>query len=441
MKCSSARELIAQRDSDLSALQAEDLDKHIAHCPDCAAYHKRAASALQNDTELLTQLLQQIPLSKPNDTVKVNSRMPARRSRKRSQSLLTSAVRWLGYSSLLLLFVIICVLLSLFVVVRRNVQALIVSTPTVSLPIALSDGPMASAITPQPLRPSATLARSDLALDSPLLPTLLPTTKIAYPSTTQAINVLLLGSDERPDETEKGRTDTVVIVHIDPKNERVALLSLPRDLIVSIPGYGQGRINSAYSYGGVPLVRSTVSNLLGIPIHYYASVNFDGFMAVVDAVDGIDVMVENELYDPQFPTMDYGYTVAHFLPGLQHMDGERALMYSRIRHPDSDYNRIKRQQTVILALIDRLKEQNILQNLQSMMSISQSLKGYVQTDMPEELIFSLAWTFRSFAPSDVELYSLDANDVSEGVIPDDPYASFALPGRINQRVRELLGNE
>jgi anionic cell wall polymer biosynthesis LytR-Cps2A-Psr (LCP) family protein len=191
----------------------------------------------------------------------------------------------------------------------------------------------------------------------------------------------------------------------------------------------------------VPLVRSTVSNLLGIPIHYYAAVNFDGFIAVVDAVDGIDITVENELYDPLFPTMDYGYTVAHFLPGTQHMDGERALMYSRIRHPDSDYNRIKRQQEVIIALVDRLKEQNILQNLQSMMAISNSLRGYIRTDMPEELIFSLAWSLRSLSPSDVELYSLDGNDVTEGLNPEDPFASYAIPGRINQRVQELLGND
>lgn len=441
MKCSSARSLINQTTSQLPAQQALDLNKHLVRCPDCAAYYKRASRPVTDDTELLSQLLQQSPLSQTNEIVRQDSRIPAGRSRKPPKSLLARAARWLGYSSLVFLVVIVCSLLSLFFVVRQKVQAFIVSTPTVSLPVALALDPVATGITPQPLSPSVALTHSDLSLNSPLMPTLLPTTKIAYPATTQAINVLLLGSDERPDETEKGRTDTVVIVHIDPTNERIALLSLPRDLIVSIPGYGQGRINSAYSYGGVPLVRSTVSNLLGIPIHYYASVNFDGFMAVVDAVDGIDVMVESELYDPQFPTMDYGYTVAHFLPGLQHMDGERALMYSRIRHPDSDYNRIKRQQTVILALVDRLKQQNVLQNLQSMMSISQSLKGYVQTDMPEELIFSLAWTFRSFSPSNVELYSLDGNDVSEGVLPDDPYASFALPGRINQRVRELLGND
>lgn len=440
MKCSSARALIKQAPSQRDPREALELDEHLSGCPRCAAYHMRRSRSTTDDTELLSQLLQQTPHTLTNERVRADSRIPVARSARPSKPLLAKVTRFIGVSMAAIIIVAICSLLSLVFVVRRNVQAVIVSTPTISLPAALPTLPEAQGITPQPLRPSEAIAHSDLLPSSPLMPTLLPTTKIAYPTTTQAINVLLLGSDERPDEDEKGRTDTVLIAHIDPKTQRVALLSLPRDLIVSIPGYGQGRINSAYTYGGVPLVRSTVSNLLGIPIHYYAAVNFDGFIAVVDAVEGIDITVENELYDPLFPTMDYGYTVAHFLPGLQHMDGERALMYSRIRHPDSDYNRIKRQQEVIVALVDRLKDQNILQNLQSMMTISNSLRGYIQTDMPEELIFSLAWSLRSLSPSDVELYSLDGNDVNEGLNPEDPYAAYALPGRIKLRVQELLGN-
>lgn len=266
------------------------------------------------------------------------------------------------------------------------------------------------------------------------------------PSVDTAITVLLMGSDQRPGEPLPSRMDAIMVVRIDPQRQRIALLSLPRDLVVEIPGYGWGRINAATVYGtyaadqdNIPLMRATVSNLLGIPIDYVVRMDFMGFIGAIDAIGGITIEVEHELYDAAYPTMDYGYTTVHFLPGRQHMDGETALQYSRVRHMDSDFDRMQRQQAVVLGVLERLRKQNALAQLQSIASVTTALRDYVQTDLPEERMISLAWAFRHVTLDSIERYSLDADMVSMYVIPDDPYAQFALPGTIEMLVQQLLG--
>ncbi len=261
-----------------------------------------------------------------------------------------------------------------------------------------------------------------------------------------ALNVLLMGVDQRPTETYPGRTDAIMIAHIDPQTQRVALLSLPRDLIVAIPGYGSARINAASVYGaqaggtggGIQLMRETVSELLGIPIHYVVRVDFNGFIGAVDAIGGITIDVEQELYDPYYPTMDYGYKEVHFLPGPQTMDGETALIYSRIRHMDSDFERMRRQQQVIIGILERVREQHALQQLQSVAAITTALRDYVQTDVPQEQMLALARTFGDFSLDEIERYRLDGSMVTMNVIPGDPYAQIALPGTIESLVAQLL---
>jgi LCP family protein required for cell wall assembly len=258
------------------------------------------------------------------------------------------------------------------------------------------------------------------------------------------ITVLLLGTDERPGETGPSRNDAIIVARIDPRSGRVALLSLPRDLWVTIPGYGEARINAAHSWGiyyndpegGMGLARRTVSHLLGIPIDYTIQINFQGFIGAIDALGGVTVDVPKELYDNQFPTMDYGYTVAHFLPGQQQMDGATALMYSRIRHPDNDIERMRRQQAVVVAAIDHIRQQNALQSLKSLEDLSAALRGYVQTDMPEQRIIGLAWALRDFTPDRVERYVLD--NISFG-IGGDRWAAVADPSAIEALAQQLIG--
>ena len=224
--------------------------------------------------------------------------------------------------------------------------------------------------------------------------------------------LLLLGIDARPGEGWVARSDALMVVRLDPDRNRVAALSLPRDLWVTIPGAGEGKINNAYFLGeqtgnGAALAKQTVGDVLGIPIDYAVVIDFDGFRSLIDALGGVDVVVPHELYDAQFPTIDYGYTVAHFTPGPQTMDGERALAFSRIRHPDSDFERIRRQQLVMLGIAQRFHERGALQTLQTADHLTAALRPYVRSDIPFPLALNLLWSLRSVEPSQAQRMIVD----------------------------------
>jgi LCP family protein required for cell wall assembly len=128
------------------------------------------------------------------------------------------------------------------------------------------------------------------------------------------------------------------------------MVSVPRDLWVPIPGYGEERINAAYELGGPATARQTVSSVLGTPVEHYAVIGLQGVRDVVNAVGGVDITVPQAIYDPAYPTDDYGIVEVNIPAGRQHMDGETALRYARTRHQDSDFGRIARQQQVLAAV-------------------------------------------------------------------------------------------
>src|SRR5579859_7855476 len=323
---------------------------------------------------------------------------------------------------------------------RQLAQLIAVSATPHALPSATAT-PRATPLTSSAPIPTLTITPVPLGNIGPSIAGSQPYNALALtpgPADGSVINVLILGLDQRPTDTAPGRTDTVMIVRLEPDRQRIALLSLPRDLIVPIPGFLPARINAANVYGelnpqtggGTALARRTVSDLLGIPIDYVIRVNFEGFTGAVDALGGVDINVPTELYDPQYPTMDDRYMVAHFLPGPQHMDGATALIYSRVRHMDSDFQRMQRQQSVMVAALARLRQQNGIEQLQTLAAVTSALRSYIQTDLPEDRLLSLAWAFHSFRPEQVERYTLDGSMIQENVIPDDPYAELPLPGAI-----------
>ena len=166
-------------------------------------------------------------------------------------------------------------------------------------------------------------------------------------------SVLILGSDARPDELargEVGRTDTLLLFVADRATPRVAMVSVPRDLWVAIPGYGQERVNAAYELGGSQTAKQTVSNVLAQRVDRYAVIGLQGVRDVVDAAGGVDITVAQAIHDDAYPTDDYGYQTVDIPAGRQHMDGDTALKYARTRHQDSDFGRIARQQQVLAAV-------------------------------------------------------------------------------------------
>ena len=215
----------------------------------------------------------------------------------------------------------------------------------------------------------------------------------------ERLNVLLLGDDRRPDELGPHLTDTVMVLTLDPEQGDTGMLSIPRDLWVPIPGYGENRINTAfrvgelrdYPGGGPALAKRTVEEFLGYPIDYYAMVNFDGFRTIIDLVDCVDIVVPEDIDDPKFPDDNYGYDPLFIAAGQHCMDGELALKYARTRRQGADYARARRQQQVLLALKDKLLEQNILTELLPRLpQLVSSLGDAVQTDLPLDQIIALA---------------------------------------------------
>lgn len=294
-----------------------------------------------------------------------------------------------------------------------------------------------------------TPAPSPAAAGSPLLALPALATPDARPTEAAGdapITLLLLGADRRPGQEAIPRTDAMIVARIEPAAGRVALLSIPRDLWAPIPGHGSNRISNAYLWGerdgppgaGMALARAAVGELLDLPIDYVALIDMQGFARMVDTVGGVTITVKEELIDTQFPTMDNGTTTIRFAPGPQRMDGTTALAYCRIRHPDSDFARSQRQQEVLVAIGERLRERGYLANLLAAEQITAALAGLVQTDLPRERMIDLAWTLRDLDADQIERYALDEDDVTFG-IDADRFAQQARPGAIERLARQMIG--
>jgi polyisoprenyl-teichoic acid--peptidoglycan teichoic acid transferase len=211
-----------------------------------------------------------------------------------------------------------------------------------------------------------------------------PTVEEVWPDKSE-VTILVLGVDRRVDGGDQN-ADVIILARLDLERQTVATVSLPRDLLVEIPGVGMDKISSAYNYGverdrsnkaaGVGLVRDTVEHNFDILIDDYVMVDFQGFERVVDALGGVEIDVPEEIDDPNYPTDDYGTRHLHFDAGLQHMNGEEALAYARTRHGDNDDARRDRQTQVLLALFDKGKGLGSLTRASEMIV---ALGGAVQT--------------------------------------------------------------
>jgi LCP family protein required for cell wall assembly len=163
----------------------------------------------------------------------------------------------------------------------------------------------------------------------------------------QPTNILMLGSDHRSGDAETDRrSDTLLLVRLDPKRKTISMLSFPRDTYVSIPGHGQAKINDAYALGGPALSVKTIKELTGLDVNFVVDVDFKGFRGVVDAFGGIWVDVDQKYYVPP----EASYMEIDIEPGYQLLGGKDALSFARHRHSDSDFHRIARQQLVLSGL-------------------------------------------------------------------------------------------
>lgn len=203
---------------------------------------------------------------------------------------------------------------------------------------------------------------------------------------------LVMGVDSR--EGEWGRSDSMVVASYKPREQRVAILSIPRDLWTYIPGHGYDKINHAYAFGGPALSVETVERLLGLDIDHWVSIDFDGFVKVIDALGGVEVNPPKPLYyvDPADRRSGEGGLVIDIKPGPQVMDGETALKYARFRNdPEGDVGRMRRQQEIIQAAMKKAASPAIFARASQLIP---ALYETIGTDMTVGEMVKLAATGR-----------------------------------------------
>jgi LCP family protein required for cell wall assembly len=205
----------------------------------------------------------------------------------------------------------------------------------------------------------------------------------------EPISVLVMGIDDSVPGGPRD-TDSMMVMSYDPQSNTASVLSVPRDLWVDVPGDGYDRINTAYENGGVGTAELTVEQVLGIPIEYYALVDYAAFVKLVDDVGGIDVNVPYAIDDSCYPNADMtACTSFHLAAGPQHLDGQTALMFARERHAftSQDIQRESDQQLTLLALKAALLQPK---NLLQLPAIIGDLEHLVQTNLPYSDLPTLA---------------------------------------------------
>jgi polyisoprenyl-teichoic acid--peptidoglycan teichoic acid transferase len=245
------------------------------------------------------------------------------------------------------------------------------------------------------------------------------------------INILLLGMGGAGHDGPY-LTDTIILASFQPSSNQVSMFSIPRDLLVEIPGYGYWKINNANAFGeqkdennGADITKQVVANTFDLPVHYYVRIDFSGFEKIIDEIDGIKVEVDRSFTDYQYPTNDHKHQVVSFEQGFQTMDGDTALKYVRSRHGNngegSDFARSARQQKVIQAFKNRILSYNFLLNPNKIKKVSTKLSEHLRTDMEFWELLKFAKIFKD----------INMETVTNHVLDDSP-GGYLYPSIVNQ---------
>jgi LCP family protein required for cell wall assembly len=231
-------------------------------------------------------------------------------------------------------------------------------------------------------------------------------------------NILALGVGGEGHEAEE-LTDTILIVSINQKTDNVIMTSLPRDMYIRHELIGGSRINTAFQTAkykeqdedaGFSTIMDVAEGVTGIEIHYYAMIDFNGLESIVDSIGGVEIDVEETIYDPYYPDRNYGFETFSLGKGLQQMDGETALKYVRSRKTTSDFDRSRRQQKLIFAIKDKALQLKILTSKSKMSELLNAINEHHKTNM----------TFREMVTMSEVAIDLDKSNFVSLVIHDDP---------------------
>ncbi len=309
-----------------------------------------------------------------------------------------------------------------------------VATHEPSLPTATASPTAEPPVEPSPTLDPATLfptAAAPPPPDAGVAPAPLPSL-----TDSDTLNFLLIGSDRRPGSSF--RTDTMVVVILWPKQGQVSMISIPRDLWIYIPTVGMQRINTAYQSGeitgypggGPGLLRDTIAYNLGIRIDHMAMVEFDGFRRIVDTLGGVDVPVacpytDWRLLDPSYdPNNAENWGLYTVQSGLDHMDGDLALWYARSRMKSNDFDRGRRQQEVLRAILARALSTDALARIPELYS---AFSGTISTDLGLADIVKLAFYAPRLPNASIRGYYIRPPYVSNWITPGG--AQVLLPNQ------------
>jgi polyisoprenyl-teichoic acid--peptidoglycan teichoic acid transferase len=300
---------------------------------------------------------------------------------------------------------------------------------------------LSSPTTPRPLR--------DIEPAGDPVPVYLPT-PVAWDGN-RRVNILVLGLDygewDNPDRAGPSRTDTLLVLTIDPLTLEAGMLSIPRDLTVDMPGIIRpNKINTAHRFGefynlpggGPGLAMRTVEDLLGVPIDYYVRIDFYAFERIIDEIGGVELDIPKEIkVDPLGPE-----NTITLEAGLQHLDGPVALAYARARNtPGGDFDRAGRQQQVILAVRERVMK---LQTLPLLVfkapRLYRELNAGIQTNLPLEKAIRLAWLARNIELEDIQTGAIGRGQLYVETTEEGMSLFRASPDRVRVLVERIFSS-
>jgi LCP family protein required for cell wall assembly len=294
-------------------------------------------------------------------------------------------------------------------------------------------------ITVTPFQPLST-AEDGEATPAPLttvqfLPSDNPTPQATIPTQEKQISILLMGSDRKEPGPGYFRTDMMMWIVINKRDNTVNLLSIPRDLFVDIPGLGKNRINTAFGFGGFETLSKTLETNFGVRPDYYVLVDYWFFPRVIDDLGGIDVQVGR---DYCHPTLDDLSEIC-VDQGLQHMDGDLAIWYVQTRYTTSDFDRHRRQQEVLDALFERFIE---VKTLGSVPKLYNTYRENVYTNMKMGQVLTLVPTAARVAddPSRVNRFFIRQENTIPWTTPDGWQVLLPKADEIREIFHAVLNN-
>jgi LCP family protein required for cell wall assembly len=246
-------------------------------------------------------------------------------------------------------------------------------------------------------------------------------------------NILIIGSDKRASEPEEfGRSDTTILLRLNPDNSTISLMSIPRDLKTEIPGVGTTKFNAAYAYGGPKLTLQVVKEMTGLPINHVVNVDYLGFVRAVDAIGCVYIDVDRRYYHSNvgLPPSEQ-YSEINIKPGYQLLCGKKALQYVRYRHTDTDLVRSARQQDFLSEARERVPIADLVLDKHQLIDI---FTEYTTSDISD------ATTMLQVLKLFIESRNSTINEVSFPAELGPSYV-YSSPGAIEEAVKKFLGSE